>query len=72
MLILTPSSSDARLPGATNGKEEEPEILQRTGIMSRDYTNGEGVKLVGELLQAGATIAGSVSEAIEIARRYAV
>ncbi len=72
VLILTPSSSDARLPGATNGKEEEPEILQRTGIMSRDYTNGEGVKLVGELLQAGATIAGSVSEAIEIARRYAV
>ena len=38
----------------------------------RDYTNGEGVKLVGELLHAGATIAESASEAIEIARRYAV
>ena len=72
VLILTPSSTYARLPGAMNCNEEEPEMLQRTGITSRDYTNGEGVKLVGELLQAGAAVAESVSEAIEIARRYAV
>jgi len=57
---------------ATTSSKEEPEMLQRTGITSRDYTNGEGVKLVGELLQAGATIAESVSEAIEISRRYTV
>jgi iron complex transport system ATP-binding protein len=72
VLILTPSLGDARLAGATKCNEEEPEMLQRTGIASRDYTSGEGVKLVGELLQAGATVAESVSEAIEIARAFAV
>jgi iron complex transport system ATP-binding protein len=72
VLILTPSLSDARPAGATKCNEEEPEMLQRTGIASRDYTSGEGVKLVGELLQTGATVAESVSEAIEIARAFAV
>ncbi|GAC1423095.1 MAG: ABC transporter ATP-binding protein [Ktedonobacteraceae bacterium] len=42
--------------------------LQHTGMAARDYTGGEGVKLVGELLQQGATIARSVSEAIECIR----
>ena len=72
ILILAASSSDARLTGATKCNEKEPEMLQRTGIASRDYTGGEGVKLVGELLQAGATVTESVSEAIEIAREYAI
>ncbi len=72
VLILAPSSAGASLPEAVDRENEEPGLLQRTGIMSRDYTNGEGVKLVGELLQAGATVAESVGEAIEIAREYAV
>ncbi len=72
VLILAPSSTGARLPEAVDRENEEPGLLQRTGITSRDYTNGEGVKLVGELLQAGATVAESVGEAIEIARGYAV
>jgi iron complex transport system ATP-binding protein len=72
MLILAPSSAGASLPEAVDRENEEPGLLQRTGITSRDYTNGEGVKLVEELLQAGATVAESVGEAIEIARGYAV
>jgi len=72
VLILAPSSAGARLPEAVDRENEEPDLLQRTGITSRDYINGEGVKLVGELLQAGATVAESVGEAIEIARGYAV
>jgi cobalamin transport system ATP-binding protein len=72
VLILAPSSTGARLPEAVDRENEEPGLLQRTGITSRDYTNGEGVKLVEELLQAGATVAESVGEAIEIARGYAV
>jgi len=71
VLILTPSPANPTVPAATSCKDE-PEMLQRTGITSRDYTDGEGVKLVGKLLHAGATIAESASEAIEIARRYAV
>src|SRR6266851_3840113 len=66
VLILAPSSAGARLPEAVDRENEEPDLLQRTGITSRDYINGEGVKLVGELLQAGATVAESVGEAIEI------
>jgi iron complex transport system ATP-binding protein len=72
VLILAPSSAGASLPEAVDRENEEPGLLQRTGIASRDYTNGEGVKLVEELLQAGATIAESVGEAIEIARGYTV
>src|SRR5260221_2371775 len=41
------------------------EALQQTGIAKRDYTNGEGVRLVREMLQAGATVVESVAEAVE-------
>jgi iron complex transport system ATP-binding protein len=41
------------------------EALQQTGIAKRDYTNGEGVRLVREMLQAGATVVESVVEAVE-------
>ncbi len=45
-------------------------LLQRTGMAARDYTGGEGLLLMHELLQAGALIVGSVAEAIETTRRY--
>jgi len=45
-------------------------LLQRSGMAARDYTGGEGLKLMRELLGAGAVIAGSVAEAIEMTRRY--
>lgn len=42
--------------------------LQRTGIAARDYTDGEGVKQISELLRQGATIVHSVSDAVESIR----
>lgn len=54
-------------PGEQTISNEE--VLQQTGIAGRDYTNGEGMRLVRELLQAGARVVGSVGEAIEEAKR---
>src|SRR5260370_7243819 len=34
------------------------------------YTGGKGLRLMRELLQAGAVVVGSLPEAIEITRRY--
>jgi iron complex transport system ATP-binding protein len=45
-------------------------LLQRTGMAARDYTGGEGLKLMHELLGEGAVIAESVAEAIEMTRKY--
>lgn len=39
--------------------------VQRSGMVARDYTGGEGVKLASMLLQHGAVVVRSVSEAIE-------
>ncbi len=39
-------------------------------MATRDYTGGEGVKALEALLQSGAFVATSVSEAIEIARQH--
>ena len=44
--------------------------LERSGMAARDYSGGEGLKLMRELLRAGALIAGSVAEAIESTRKY--
>jgi iron complex transport system ATP-binding protein len=43
-------------------------LLLPTGMAARDYTAGAGLKLIGELLQAGACIVSSVSEAVEQAK----
>ncbi len=44
--------------------------LQRTGMAVRDYTGGEAVKLIGELLQQGAIVIRSVSDAVESIRNH--
>src|SRR6266516_1643365 len=43
-------------------------LLEKTGMIQRDYTNGEGLKVIQDLLQAGATVVGSVAEAVEAAK----
>ncbi|GAC1617176.1 MAG: ABC transporter ATP-binding protein [Ktedonobacteraceae bacterium] len=40
--------------------------LQQHIMAARDYTGGEGIKLLKDLLQAGAIVAASVGEAIDI------
>ena len=45
--------------------ETDDGALQRSGMAARDYTDGEGVKQISELLRQGATIVQSVSDAVE-------
>ncbi|HKV02932.1 MAG TPA: ABC transporter ATP-binding protein [Ktedonobacteraceae bacterium] len=62
VLILAPTVLDSKPETQVITVDE---ALQQTGIAKRDYTNGEGVRLVREMLQAGATVVESVAEAVE-------
>jgi len=62
VLILAPTVLDSKPETQVVTVDE---ALQQTGIAKRDYTNGEGVRLVREMLQAGATVVESVVEAVE-------
>jgi iron complex transport system ATP-binding protein len=44
-------------------------MLSQTGIAERDYTDGEGTKLVHDLLQLGTTVIKSVADAVEAAKQ---
>ncbi len=73
LLFLVPVLATMR----TNNEEQfvsdntctSDELLLKSGIANRDYTHGEGTKLVRDLLQAGATVVQSVAEAVEAAKR---
>ncbi len=73
VLLLVPSLATS----STNNEEQividntctSDELLLKSGIAIRDYTNGEGTKLVHDLLQAGATVVQSVAEAVEAVKR---
>jgi cobalamin transport system ATP-binding protein len=60
-------------PGTTNpplNDELMPEVIaQLLNTPTRDYTHGDGVHLFRQLVEAGATLIGSVGEAAEYARR---
>jgi iron complex transport system ATP-binding protein len=73
VLLLAPAVATS----STNGQERTilgtpfagDDVLQQTGIAHRDYTSGEGTRLVHDLLQAGAMVVESVSEAVDIAKK---
>jgi iron complex transport system ATP-binding protein len=69
VLLLAPAvagiSNEIKEQFTTNTDDE---LLEQTGITKQDYTNGEGLKVIRDLLQAGATIVGSVAEAVEAAK----
>jgi cobalamin transport system ATP-binding protein len=69
VLLLAPAlagpSNEAKEQFTTN---TDNALLEKTGIIERDYTNGEGLKVIRDLLQAGATVVGSVAEAVEAAK----
>jgi iron complex transport system ATP-binding protein len=46
------------------------EQLLRTGIASRDYASGEGLTHMRQLLQSGTILVESVTEAIEMVKKY--
>jgi cobalamin transport system ATP-binding protein len=73
VLLLAPAVTTS----STNGQERTilgtsfagDDVLQQTGIANRDYTSGEGTRLVRDLLQAGAMVVESVSEAVDLAKK---
>ncbi len=65
VLLLLPSRQNA----ISIEDEIRPEVLaQLLNTPARDYTHGEGIRMLCQLVEAGATIAVSVSEAVEHAR----
>jgi len=69
VLLLAPAgagpSNEAKEDSATNSDDE---LLEKTGIIQRDYTGGEGMNVIRDLLQAGAIVVGTVAEAVEAAK----
>lgn len=67
--VLLVSTDERASPDETSsGERSQEDLLHLSGIGERDYTQGAGVELVRHLLQSGARLAYSVSEAVEIAR----
>jgi cobalamin transport system ATP-binding protein len=77
VVLLAPAASDA-LSGETSQTispdtaRSEEDLLQQSGILSRDYTQGAGTALMHQLLQSGARLAQSVGEAVDIAKTCAI
>ena len=80
VLLLSPPTSEsvgARFIaplglGGANAEIPNDALLYRTGIVTRDYTSGEALKLMQELLNAGATVVESVGEALEAIKRCVI
>lgn len=68
VLLARTDEATVCLPGAAI--ETDDGMLPCTGMVARDYTNGEGLKLMGRLLQTGAVVTEDVSGAVDFARRY--
>jgi len=73
VLLLAPAVTTTGTIGEGRSVTGTPfagdDVLQQTGIAHRDYTSGEGTRLVRDLLQAGAMVVESVSEAVDIAKK---
>jgi len=66
VVLLSPNNAAHSVGNSTTPTRNSGLQLQQTDILSRDYTNGEGVRLVEALLQVGAHIATSVSDVLEL------
>jgi iron complex transport system ATP-binding protein len=67
---LTTTSTNGEKQSISDSACNNDELLLKTGIVNRDYTKGEGTKLVRDLLQTGATVVESVAEAVETAKKF--
>jgi iron complex transport system ATP-binding protein len=68
IVLLTSALDTACTPA--NLDQDEQDIVQRMGIVARDYTYGKGQILLEQLVQSGAHLVGSVGEALEEAKKY--
>ncbi len=62
--VVLLATNDTTEHGAYDVRATDATLMSRTGMVARDYTGGEGVKLVEELLQHDAIVVVSVKEAI--------
>ncbi len=71
VLLLAPTMFDST---STLNKpiSIDDNISLRKEMAERDYTGGEGLKLLEDLLQAGAIVARSVTEAVEIIKKQSL
>src|SRR6266516_3542228 len=70
-VILLAASDIENECAPSDSMESDKGTLQRTGMAARDYTGGEAMRLIAQLLQAGAVVVGSVGEALEIVKEHA-
>jgi hypothetical protein len=70
VLLFAPPLPDSQILSEESLPDED-KLLHQTGIALRDYTNGEGLKLVREMLQSGAMVVDSLGKTVEIAKQYA-
>ena len=68
-LLFAPSMADSQIVSEESLTDED-KLLRQTGIAARDYTNGEGVKLIREMLQSGAIVVNSLGETLEIVEKH--
>ncbi len=68
-VILLDSDAHAERHTSEHAKEVDS-TATHAQLVTRDYTGGEGLKLLEELLQAGAVLAGSPGEVLESVKKY--
>jgi iron complex transport system ATP-binding protein len=69
VILFAPATPEQSICAANTAIETEQDVIQRTGITARDYTNGEGVELTIQLWQAGAKVAISLKEALDAVKK---
>ncbi|HEX6477277.1 MAG TPA: ABC transporter ATP-binding protein [Ktedonobacteraceae bacterium] len=70
VLMFAPAMPDSQIK-SEDSLSDEDKLLHQTGIVLRDYTNGEGLNLVREMLQSGVMVVDSLGKTVEIAKQYA-
>ena len=66
----TPTTLTTPQNGSSATFITQSETMQRNELASRDYTGGAGLQLLDQILSAGATFVKSVSEAVELTKKY--
>jgi iron complex transport system ATP-binding protein len=69
VILLAPADADHGRSTTHAVLETEQDVIQQTGIVARDYTNGEAVLLTIQLWRAGAQIARSLNEGLATVKK---
>lgn len=72
VILLAPATAEHSASAPGTATETDDDMLQRTSMAVRDYTNGEATQLTTQLWQAGAKIAVSLREALDAVKKLLV